>query len=143
MEKQHTRVGIGVFVFKDGKFLMLKRKGSHGSGSWSIPGGHLEFSESFEQTAIREVKEETGLEIKNIKFGAVTNDYFTEENKHYVTIWLTTEYDSGQEIILEPNKCSAIGWFDFNTLPLPLFLPWQQLLKSEFIENIKKLYGRS
>jgi 8-oxo-dGTP diphosphatase len=58
-----VRVGIGVFVWKDGKFLMGKRLGSHGSGTWSIPGGHLEFDETWQQCAVREVLEETGLKI--------------------------------------------------------------------------------
>lgn len=53
METKITRVGIGVFVCKNGKFLMGRRKGSHGDGDWSIPGGHLEFGETFEQTAAR------------------------------------------------------------------------------------------
>ncbi|MDO8336304.1 MAG: NUDIX domain-containing protein, partial [Candidatus Saccharibacteria bacterium] len=85
-----ARVGIGIFIFKDGKFLMGHRQGSHGAGTWALPGGHLDFGESFEQTALREVAEENGLEIKDIKFGAVTNDIFEKEGKHYVTIWMTS-----------------------------------------------------
>lgn len=135
--KKQARVGIGVFVFKDGKFLMGKRMGAHGEGSWSIPGGHLEFGESFEETAKREVSEETGLSIRNVHFGAVTNDYFQEEGKHYVTVWMLSDYESGVATILEPDKYIDQDWFDFNTLPTPLFFPWNQLLKSEFIENIK------
>lgn len=132
-----ARIGVGVFVFKEGKFLMGKRIGSLGEGNWSIPGGHLEFSESFEDTARREVLEETGLAIRNICFGAVTNDFFQKENKHYVTIWMLSDYESGTPTILEPEKYIEQDWFDFDTLPTPLFLPWRQLLKSEFIENIK------
>jgi 8-oxo-dGTP diphosphatase len=70
MKENNVRVGIGVFVFKEGKFLMQKRQGSHGEGTWSCPGGHLEFGESFKDTARREVKEETNLEIDNVRFGA-------------------------------------------------------------------------
>ncbi len=132
-----ARIGIGVFVFRDGKFLMGKRMGSHGEGSWSVPGGHLEFGESFAETARREVLEETGITIKNIKFGAVTNDYFEKEGRHYVTVWMVTEHDEGEAKIMEPDKFIEQGWFDFTTLPSPLFLPWTQLLQSEFIENIK------
>jgi 8-oxo-dGTP diphosphatase len=137
MDHPNPRIGVGIFVFKDGKFIMLKRRGSHGAGSWSVPGGHLEFGESFEQTAAREVLEETGLKIKNIRFGAVTNDLFEEENKHYVTIWMLSDYESGEPKILEPEKCDGMAWHDFETLPQPLFVPWNQLLKSEFINTIK------
>lgn len=133
-----TRIGIGVFIFKNGKFLMGKRLGSHGEGTWSVPGGHLEFGESFADTAKREVLEETGVNIKNIRFGAVTNDFFEKENKHYVTVWMLSDYDSGEATILEPEKCLELEWFDFDTLPSPLFLPWEELLDSEFIENIKR-----
>ena len=135
---KNPRVGIGAFIIKDGKFLMGKRKGSHGEGSWSVPGGHLEFGESFADTAEREVLEETGLAIKNVRFGALTNDYFEKEGKHYVTIWMLSEYESGEATILEPDKFVDQDWFTLDTLPSPLFLPWNQLLKSEFIENIKK-----
>jgi len=132
------RIGIGVFIFKNGKFLMGKRMGSHGEGSWSVPGGHLEFGESFIDTSKREVLEETGVSIKNLRFGAITNDYFKKEDKHYVTVWMLSDYDSGEATILEPNKYIDQDWFDFDTLPSPLFLPWEQLLKSEFIKKIKK-----
>ena len=136
MEKQ-ARVGIGVFIFKNGKFLMGKRMGSHGAGTWSVPGGHLEFGESFADTAKREVLEETGLTISNIRFGAVTNDYFSKEDKHYVTIWVLSDYESGTATILEPGKYVDQDWVDFDTLPSPLFLPWENLLQSEFLESIK------
>ncbi len=131
------RIGVGVFVFKDGKFLMGKRMGSNGEGSWSVPGGHLEFGESFEETAMREVFEETGLVVQNVRFGAVTNDYFKDEDKHYVTVWMLSDYKSGDATIMEPDKFVDQEWFSFETLPSPLFLPWNQLLKSEFINNIK------
>jgi len=137
----YPRIGIGVFVCKDGKFLMGKRMGSHGEGSWSIPGGHLEFGESFAETAVREVFEETSLHITNIRFGAVTNDYFKKEGKHYVTVWMLSDYESGEATICEPDKYIEQDWFDFETLPTPLFLPWEQLLKSEFIKNIQKEFA--
>ncbi len=137
MNESAVRVGVGVFVFKSGKFLMQQRKGAHGAGSWSVPGGHLEFGESFEETARREVEEETGLKIKNVRFGAVTNDHFTDENKHYVTIWMLSDYESGEEYITEPDKCIRQAWHTFDDLPEPLFLPWKELLASDFLSDIK------
>ncbi len=138
MTEKAVRVGIGVFVFKDGKFLVGCRQKAHGDGSWSVPGGHLEYGETFEDTAKRELLEETGLRIKNVRFGAVTNDYFIEEDKHYITIWMLSDWESGKEKITEPDKFVTLKWCDFNNLPTPLFLPWQQLLASQFINSIKK-----
>jgi 8-oxo-dGTP diphosphatase len=139
MTQNNVRVGIAVFIFKDGKFLMQQRQGSHGAGSWSVPGGHLEVGESFEDTARREVKEETGLEIKNVRFGGVTNDNFINEGKHYVTIWMLSDWQSGIEHITEPDKCLKQEWSTFNTLPAPLFLPcWDNLLASDFVQTIKE-----
>jgi len=70
----HVRVGVGVIVVKDDKVLMGKRIGSHGENSWSFPGGHLEMFESVHECAKREVKEETGIEIKNLQDVTFTND---------------------------------------------------------------------
>jgi 8-oxo-dGTP diphosphatase len=137
MEHPNVRVGIGVFLIKEGKFLIQKRQGSHGEGTWSLPGGHLEFGESFEDTARREVKEETNLTIKNVRFAAVTNDIFADENKHYATIWVLSEWESGELTNMEPNKCTEQRWITLEELPEPLFLPWKQLLVSEFIDDIK------
>ena len=128
------KVGIGVFVIKDGKILMGKRKGAHGEGSWSLPGGHLEFKESWEECARRETREETGIKIKNIRFGTATNDFFEKENKHYVTLFMLADYDSGEVRTMEPNKCEKWEWFDWDKdkLPKPLFVPIRNVLKLDF-----------
>lgn len=55
---ENPKVGIAVIVKRDNKVLLGKRIGSHGANTWAFPGGHLEFSEEFEDTATREVDEE-------------------------------------------------------------------------------------
>jgi 8-oxo-dGTP diphosphatase len=131
-------VGVGVFIIKDHKFLMIKRKGSHGADTWSVPGGWMEFGETFEQTSKREVLEEVGVVVDNVRFGAVSNNVFDKEKVHSITIWLLCDYKSGEPKILEPHKAAGIAWRDFESLPSPLFQPWVELLSSEFITNIKK-----
>ena len=132
------RVGVGVFIMKNGKFLMGQRRGSHGEGSWSIPGGHLEFGETPEQTAIRETQEETGLTIENVRFAAVTNDLFKDDNKHYVTLWMMSDWKEGEPTITEPDKFVDQIWCDFDSLPENLFLPWNQLKVSEFYRSLQE-----
>lgn len=126
-----VRVGVACFVWKNGKFLIAKRQGSHGAATWSVPGGHLEFDETWEDCARREVLEETGLQIKNIRFLAATNDIF-KEGKHYATVWMESDWAGGEPAILEPDRCSAQNWCTFSTLPAPLFEPcWQNLRQAK------------
>lgn len=126
------RVGLAVLVRKDNKILLGKRKSSHGDGAWAPPGGHLEFMEELEDCVKREVKEETSLKVKNINFGALTNDIFIAENKHYISIYMVCDYESGELQNMEPEKCEQWGWFAWNKLPEPLFLTMQNLLKQHF-----------
>ena len=122
---------MGVAVIKDGKVLLGKRKGAHGEGSWTFPGGHLEFNESLEDCVRREVAEETDLKIKNIRKIAFTNDVFPMEGKHYITCYLAADYDSGDVKLMEPNKCEKWEWFEWNKFPENIFIPLQNLLKED------------
>lgn len=124
-------VGVGVIVIKDENILLLKRIGSHGASTWSCPGGHIDFGESIEQCAIRETKEETGLDIGNVQLKAITNDIFPEEKKHYITIWVNGEYLKGEAKIASPREATEINWFKWNELPKPLFLPLQNLIQGK------------
>jgi 8-oxo-dGTP diphosphatase len=131
MEK-HPRVGVGVIVVKGNKVLLGKRKNAHGGGTWSFGGGHLEFNESLEECAKREILEETGLQVKNIRLGTITNDVFRKEEKHYVTIFMIAEHASGEPQNKEPDRLEKWEWFEWNNLPRPLFLPIENLLKTSF-----------
>lgn len=125
------KVGVGVVIRKDGKILVGKRKGNHGGGYWAFPGGHLEMNESIEDCAKREVLEETGLEILNLKKITFTNDIFPESGKHYVTVYMVADYQGGEVKIMEPEKCEEWGWFSLDNLPNPLFIPLQNLIKEK------------
>lgn len=119
---QKVEVGIGVMVFKDGKVMMGKRKGSHGAGDYAFTGGHLEYMESFEECAKRETLEEAGIIIKNIKFLSLGNiDQFAP--KHVVGIGVTAEWESGEPTVMEPDKRESWEWYDLDNIPEPLFFP--------------------
>lgn len=130
--EDRPKVGVGVIVIKEGKVLLGKRKSAHGEGSWAFPGGHLEFNEKLEECAVREVKEETGISIKNIRQGTFTNDLFEKEGKHYITLFILSDFASGGVKVMEPERCERWDWFEWDKLPHPLFLPIQNLLKQKF-----------
>jgi 8-oxo-dGTP diphosphatase len=125
------RVGVGVIITKDQQVLLLRRRNVHGAGAWSTPGGHLDFGESPEACAVREVKEETGLDIDAVAFRAITNDVFIAEGRHYITIWMEGRYTGGEPILAAPYEASEIGWFPWDALPQPLFLPLKHLLDGQ------------
>jgi mutator protein MutT len=83
-------VGVGAVVICDGKLLLEKRKNDPGKGKWSIPGGLVELGENVEQTVIREVKEETGLEVEKPEHIDVVDNITRDENGevkyHFVII---------------------------------------------------------
>ena len=131
MDKDFPKVGIGVWIFNSqGQVLMMKRQGSHGAGTWAPPGGNLEMGESFLDCAKREVKEETDLDIDGIEVIAVTNDVF-DQDKHYVTPLVKVASWQGEAKIMEPNKCTEIGWYDFHNLPKPLFLTIEHMFEAK------------
>ena len=127
----NPRVGVGVIVIKDGRVLLIKREGSHGRGTWSTPGGHLEYGESPEECAVRETKEETGVDITGVRALGYTNDVFEESEQHYITLWMAGEYKSGKATVAAPYEASEVGWYARDALPEPLFLPLRNLIRGE------------
>lgn len=117
------KVGLGVIVKKDNKVIVLQRQGAHGAFTWSVPGGHLEPGEDIIEGARREVLEEVNVTIKNAKVIGFTNDVSHEEKKHYITIWVESEYDQGEIINNEPEKAVSVNLVDWDEFPEPSFLP--------------------
>lgn len=129
-EKPMPKVGVGMLIVRDGKVLMGLRKGAHGEGHWAPSGGHLEFGESVEDCGRREAKEETGIDIGQVNVIGFTNDIFSTEGKHYITIYCRAFV--GKEVEpknMEPDKCERWEWLDWDHLPENIFLP---------IKNAKK-----
>ncbi len=126
---KHPRIGVGCIVQQNGKVLLGKRKGSHGVGCWGFPGGHLEFGESVEACAARELKEETGLVPLSLRLGSWVENVMEEGQKHYVTLFVFVDKFTGTPALLEPHKCELWEWHAWNRLPNPLFSPIPSLLE--------------
>jgi len=127
-KKSYPRVGVAAIIERNGQVLLIKRKNAHGAGSWAVPGGHLEYGETPEECAIRETYEEVGIEITDVRFAAITNDIFAEEGRHYITIWMRGELKSGEPKIAAEDEVAEVGWFSWDALPSPLFIPLENLM---------------
>lgn len=127
-------MGVAVLIFNNKNQILLgKRMVTHGKFTWAPPGGHLEFGESLEACAIREVFEETGLLIQRPVFMALTNDIFEMENQHYISIIMKTLINQEHMVQnCEPHKTEGWKWFDLESLPSPLFSSIHQLISNKF-----------
>lgn len=122
-------VGVGVLVWKADCLLLGKRINSHGETTWQFPGGHLEVGETVAECAVREVREETGLEIAGMIHAGFTNELFSTTGRQYVTLYISAAYVTGEARVLESEKCQCWQWFHYDELPAPLFKPITNLLK--------------
>lgn len=105
---------------RDGKVLLGKRQGSHGAGEYAYPGGKLDHMESIETCARRETREETGLEITNVRFLRLLN-YKDHVPRHFLDIVLIAAALPGEPAVKEPDKIERWGWYYLDDLPEPLF----------------------
>lgn len=119
-----VRVGVGVLVQSPDcnclSVLFGRRKGSHGAGTYALPGGHLEVGESWEACAIREVKEETNLDVENLHMSHVVNspNMGGDPSKHYVTIFMhaVVAATSAPLTNMEPHKCEGWEWMPWDDI---------------------------
>lgn len=122
-EKQRPLVGVGVMVKnKKGEILLGLRRSPHGQGTWSFPGVHLEFGETMAAAAIRETKEETGLEVSELELVSLADEMGSlDKGKHYVNVGFLAHFVSGEPMVTEPEKWEGWQWFDPGKLPEPIF----------------------
>lgn len=119
-ETAAPHVGVGVTILRGETVLLGKRRGSHGQGEYSSPGGHLDHLESFADCARRETREECGVEIANLRFQFVAN-VTRYAPRHYVHLGLLADWAAGEPRALEPEKCGGWDWYPLDALPQPLF----------------------
>lgn len=129
-----VRVGVGAVVRDGERLLVMRRAGAHGAGTWGLPGGHQEYGESPEQTAVREVAEETGLVVTATARLGFTDDPMLDIGRHYVTLFVGCAQVSGQARIMEPVKATELAWLtpaQLMAVPEELFGPLRHFLDLE------------
>lgn len=91
---------VGLFVVKDGRVLLVRRGNEPGRGKWSLPGGRVRFGERSEDAAVREMREETGLEVRLRKVVDVVDVFWRgpegELLEHFVIVDFEAEVVGGE-----------------------------------------------
>lgn len=121
----HPRVGVGVILFRDDAVLLIRRGTPPRLGEWSLPGGGQELGETVEETARREILEETGLAIEGaLTFvevvDAIVRDEAGRVRFHYTLIDFACHAPEG--VAVAGGDCAALAWVPLATLDeIPLW----------------------
>lgn len=118
-----------IVLVKRGNELLLTRKAEWPAGRYSLVAGFLDFGESLEECAVREVKEETGIEICNVRYVGSQNWPFPAQ----LMAGFVADY-AGGDICVDPHELEDARWFTLDALP---GLPTRRSIARWIIDNFK------
>ena len=111
---ERPMVGVGVVVWRGPQFLLIRRGKPPRAGSWSLPGGMQELGETVRETAAREIREETGLEIEVSDlidvFDTITRDEAGRVRLQYTLVDFTAEWRGGDAVA--GSDAAGVKWAD-------------------------------
>lgn len=102
----------------------------HGEGTWSLPGGKLDFGEGLKEAAAREALEETGIkaDAQRLELVSIGNEVVTDA--HFVTVGFACRDFQGQPKAMEPDEITGWEWFPLDSLPEPMFRPALKVIEN-------------
>lgn len=135
-------VGVGAMIVNEKGQLFLSKRGplaKNERGCWEFPGGSVEFGETLRHALQREILEEYGIDIQVDTLLDVVDHILPNEGQHWVSPTYLCRLRSGNPKILEPGKCSDIGWFSIDEIPAPL-----SMISAINLENyLQKIFPRT
>jgi 8-oxo-dGTP diphosphatase len=137
-----TRVGV-IVVSDDKKILLVRhRKGSR--QYWVLPGGRLEYGETFNECAVREIKEETGLEIVVDRLVYLSEAIAPDRSRHIVNVYLTAHVTGGSLQVGDEPVLAGVDYVPFSELESSTLYPpvgkrILENMQSGFAEGIEYL----
>lgn len=117
--KYYTVVISSYVIFqRDGKILLSRRYNtSYHDGDYSLPAGHIEENEFATAAAIREAREEVGVELKPEDLAVVHVMHRHCGDHERIDFFFTTKTRQGEIVNAEPDKCDDLSWFSLDRLP--------------------------
>ncbi len=130
--ENHINGGCGVLVFNDKNQLLMGLRNDdaakadcelHEEGKWTLPGGNIEYGESFEEAGIREAYEEAGIKLKEEDLEVICVQTDKNEFAHYISVGMVARNFEGTPRVMEPDQIVKWQWFDLDKLPKIIFTP--------------------
>ena len=134
MENKGARVGVAVMILKGDKVLLGHRHADpvkagselHGEGTWTLPGGKVDFGEKLSEAARREVLEECGMDVEALEVISLGDEIIPD--KHFVTVGFLAKNFFGEPKVMEPDEITEWKWFDLDDIPSPMFFPAKKII---------------
>ena len=139
MKKYMGKTSTAIIPYPNNKILLIKRNTIPFKGYWALPGGRMDPGETIEQTIVREVKEETGLDIKIVgKLGEYIEKGVKDdvEYEYYPTCFVVKPV--GGEIKKQDTEIQEIKLFSLNELPKPLAFVHEEMI-DDYVDTSKKV----
>jgi 8-oxo-dGTP diphosphatase len=130
VKKYTGKTSTAIIPFPDDQILLIKRNTRPFVGYWALPGGRMDLGENIEHTIVREVKEETGLEVAIVR---VVDEYIEKgikddvDYEYYPTCFVVKPV--GGELKKQDSEIQEIKLFNLNALPTPLAFEHDQMIK--------------
>lgn len=132
-----------IIIIKNKRVLLIKRQQNPQAEWWALIGGYIDWDETLEDSVRRELKEEVGLEVKEMKFLGVYSDPERDLDGRQNIGHCYIVKPRG-EIKTEPTEVSEYGWFELDNLPEKIAFDHRKMLKdyknhTNSIENKKRV----
>jgi len=137
--KALPRIGVGAVIWRGDEVLLVRRAKMPRAGEWSLPGGRQETGETVSAALIREVREETSVEIEVLGLIDVVDAIFPANGDdggyHYTLIDFSARFVSGEA--RAGDDASEVAWVPLGQLPR--YEMWSQTLR--IVEQSARLHG--
>ncbi|MBN1954336.1 MAG: NUDIX domain-containing protein [Anaerolineae bacterium] len=129
---------VGMLAVREGKLLLTRRSIQPYRGDWDIPGGFLEAGEQPEAGVVREVWEETGLEVRPVEvFGFYIDQYaYQDEVDFTLNIYFLGRVVGGEE--QARDEVSELGWFGPGELPARIAFAHARSVLADWVQRMRK-----
>lgn len=107
-------VGVGGLILDEDNRIFIAQRGplaKNEQGKWEIPGGSVEFGETFSEALIREIREEIGVVVEVGELLQLSDHLLPDEQQHWISPSFFCKIVQGEPKIMEPGKTIDFGWF--------------------------------
>lgn len=129
-------IGVQCFLVSANTILLGLRTAGFGTGTWGLPGGHLEKGETIFQSAIRELFEETGIRAEETNLEIIVIGDPIPENNYHMQIGVLVKEWEGFPSIVAPDELGELKFFPLDSLPSPLLISSDYIIQKFIKTNL-------